>query len=90
MCFSKKVPSSSLMAVVCSLFPFLSVVSLHHLSHEFLTKRKSRCFPESVDDAGVVSYLWEKVDGPFWKPEGPVDTPVLQLQNLSPGEYTFK
>ncbi|XP_056126835.1 dyslexia-associated protein KIAA0319 isoform X3 [Rhinichthys klamathensis goyatoka] len=45
---------------------------------------------ESVDDVGVVSYLWEKVDGPFWKPEGPVDTPVLQLENLSPGEYTFK
>ncbi|XP_056126834.1 dyslexia-associated protein KIAA0319 isoform X2 [Rhinichthys klamathensis goyatoka] len=45
---------------------------------------------QSVDDVGVVSYLWEKVDGPFWKPEGPVDTPVLQLENLSPGEYTFK
>ncbi|CAM4702992.1 unnamed protein product [Leuciscus chuanchicus] len=45
---------------------------------------------QSVDDVGVVSYLWEKVDGPFWKPEGPVDTPVLQLQNLSPGEYTFR
>ncbi|XP_016132122.1 dyslexia-associated protein KIAA0319-like [Sinocyclocheilus grahami] len=45
---------------------------------------------QSVDDAGIVSYLWEKVDGPFWQPEGPVDTPVLQLQNLSPGEYTFK
>jgi len=43
-----------------------------------------------VDDVEVVSYLWEKVDGPFWKPEGPVDTPVLQLLNLSPGEYTFK
>ncbi|XP_026139541.1 dyslexia-associated protein KIAA0319 isoform X2 [Carassius auratus] len=45
---------------------------------------------QSVDDVGIVSYLWEKVDGPFWKPEGPVDTPVVQLQNLSPGEYTFK
>uniref|UniRef100_A0A8C0YBF2 MANSC domain-containing protein n=1 Tax=Cyprinus carpio carpio TaxID=630221 RepID=A0A8C0YBF2_CYPCA len=45
---------------------------------------------QSVDDAGIVSYLWEKVDGPLWKPEGPVDTPVLQLQNLLPGEYTFK
>ncbi|XP_059364191.1 dyslexia-associated protein KIAA0319-like [Carassius carassius] len=45
---------------------------------------------QSMDDAGIVSYLWKKVDGPFWKPEGPVDTPVLQLQNLSPGEYTFK
>ncbi|XP_016428114.1 dyslexia-associated protein KIAA0319-like isoform X3 [Sinocyclocheilus rhinocerous] len=45
---------------------------------------------QSMDDAGIVSYLWEKVDGPFWKPEGLVDTPVLQLQNLSPGEYTFK
>lgn len=76
------------MAVVCSLCLFLSVVSLHR--HEFLTKRKSRCFPESMDDAGIVSYLWEKADGPFWKPEGPVDRPVLQLQNLSPGEYTFK
>ncbi|XP_016094619.1 dyslexia-associated protein KIAA0319 isoform X2 [Sinocyclocheilus grahami] len=45
---------------------------------------------QSMDDAGIVSYLWEKVDGPFWKPEGLVDAPVLQLQNLSPGEYTFK
>uniref|UniRef100_A0A8C2CGB2 Si:ch73-215d9.1 n=1 Tax=Cyprinus carpio TaxID=7962 RepID=A0A8C2CGB2_CYPCA len=45
---------------------------------------------QSVDDAGIVSYLWEKVDGPLWKPEGPVDTPVLQLQNLLPGDYTFK
>ncbi|KAL1259784.1 hypothetical protein QQF64_010361 [Cirrhinus molitorella] len=45
---------------------------------------------QSVDDAGIVTYLWEKVDGPFWKPEGPVDTSVLRLQNLSPGEYTFK
>ncbi|XP_059424227.1 dyslexia-associated protein KIAA0319-like isoform X4 [Carassius carassius] len=45
---------------------------------------------QSVDDVGIVSYLWEKVDGPFWKPAGPVDTTLLQLQNLSPGEYTFK
>uniref|UniRef100_A0A8C1SWC9 Si:ch73-215d9.1 n=1 Tax=Cyprinus carpio TaxID=7962 RepID=A0A8C1SWC9_CYPCA len=45
---------------------------------------------QSVDDTGIVSYLWEKVDGPLWKPEGPVDTPVLQLQNLLPGDYTFK
>ncbi|XP_051999527.1 dyslexia-associated protein KIAA0319 isoform X1 [Xyrauchen texanus] len=44
---------------------------------------------QSSDDAGIVSYLWEKVDGPLWKSEGPVDTPVLQLQNLLSGEYTF-
>uniref|UniRef100_A0A8C2H178 Si:ch73-215d9.1 n=1 Tax=Cyprinus carpio TaxID=7962 RepID=A0A8C2H178_CYPCA len=70
----------------------VSVKAMHYMfmCHEFLTKHTSRCFPESVDDAGIVSYLWEKVDGPLWKPEGPVDTPVLQLQNLLPGDYTFK
>lgn len=45
---------------------------------------------QSSDDAGIVSYLWEKVNGPLWKPEGPVDTAVLQLQNFLPGEYTFR
>ncbi|KAI7806175.1 dyslexia-associated protein KIAA0319 isoform X1 [Triplophysa rosa] len=45
---------------------------------------------QSLDDAGIVSYLWEKVNGPVWKPDGPVDTPVLQLHNLLPGEYTFR
>nr|XP_021322651.1 dyslexia-associated protein KIAA0319 isoform X3 [Danio rerio] len=45
---------------------------------------------ESMDDAGIVSYLWKKVDGPFWTPEGPVNKPVLQLKNLLPGEYTFE
>ncbi|XP_073728419.1 dyslexia-associated protein KIAA0319 isoform X1 [Misgurnus anguillicaudatus] len=45
---------------------------------------------QSMDDDGIVSYLWEEVDGPLWEPEGPVDTPVLLLQNLSPGEYSFR
>ncbi|XP_072536186.1 dyslexia-associated protein KIAA0319 [Salminus brasiliensis] len=45
---------------------------------------------QSSDDTGVVSYLWEQVDGPLWKSEAPMDTPVLCLQNVSPGEFTFK
>ncbi|XP_066538616.1 dyslexia-associated protein KIAA0319 isoform X2 [Hoplias malabaricus] len=45
---------------------------------------------QSSDDKGVVSYLWEQVDGPPWKSEEAVDTPVLRLQNFSPGEYTFR
>ncbi|KAI4873982.1 hypothetical protein NFI96_032060, partial [Prochilodus magdalenae] len=46
--------------------------------------------PESSDDTGVVSYLWEQVDGPPWKSDAPMDVPVLRLQNTPPGEYTFK
>ncbi|XP_062848175.1 dyslexia-associated protein KIAA0319 [Trichomycterus rosablanca] len=44
----------------------------------------------STDNIGIVNYLWEQIDGPLWKSKGPMDTPVLTLQNLSPGEYTFK
>uniref|UniRef100_A0A8B9H2Y6 Si:ch73-215d9.1 n=1 Tax=Astyanax mexicanus TaxID=7994 RepID=A0A8B9H2Y6_ASTMX len=42
------------------------------------------------DDTGVVGYLWEQVDGPLWKSEAPMDTPVLRLQNITAGEYTFR
>uniref|UniRef100_A0A8B9H2J6 Si:ch73-215d9.1 n=1 Tax=Astyanax mexicanus TaxID=7994 RepID=A0A8B9H2J6_ASTMX len=45
---------------------------------------------QSSDDTGVVGYLWEQVDGPLWKSEAPMDTPVLRLQNITAGEYTFR
>ncbi|XP_053091118.1 dyslexia-associated protein KIAA0319 isoform X2 [Pangasianodon hypophthalmus] len=45
---------------------------------------------QSSDDSGIVSYLWEQVDGPLWNSDGPMNTPVLTLQNISPGDYTFR
>ncbi|XP_046702970.1 dyslexia-associated protein KIAA0319 isoform X2 [Silurus meridionalis] len=45
---------------------------------------------QSSDDSGIVSYLWEQVDGPLWSREGPMNTPVLALQNIYPGDYTFR
>ncbi|XP_060725815.1 dyslexia-associated protein KIAA0319 [Tachysurus vachellii] len=45
---------------------------------------------QSFDDSGIVSYLWEQVDGPLRTSDVPLNTPVLALQNLSPGDYTFR
>ncbi|KAL6489059.1 hypothetical protein MHYP_G00028000 [Metynnis hypsauchen] len=45
---------------------------------------------QSSDDTGVVSYLWEQIDGPVWESDVPMDTPVLRLQDTPPGEYTFR
>ncbi|XP_058252466.1 dyslexia-associated protein KIAA0319 isoform X2 [Hemibagrus wyckioides] len=45
---------------------------------------------QSSDDSGIVSYLWEQVDGPLRTSDGPINTPVLALQNISPGDYTFR
>lgn len=45
---------------------------------------------ESSDDSGIVSYLWEQVDGPLRTSDGPINTPVLALHNISPGDYTFR
>ncbi|XP_076827673.1 dyslexia-associated protein KIAA0319 isoform X2 [Brachyhypopomus gauderio] len=45
---------------------------------------------QSSDDKGVVRYVWEQVSGPLWEGVAPMDTPVLRLQSISPGEYTFK
>ncbi|KAK3571450.1 hypothetical protein QTP86_012078 [Hemibagrus guttatus] len=45
---------------------------------------------QSSDDSGIVSYLWEQVDGPLRTSDGPMDTPVLALQNISPGDYTYR
>lgn len=45
---------------------------------------------ESSDDSGIVNYMWEQVDGPLWHSDGPLNTPVLALQNISPGDYTFR
>ncbi|XP_031214885.1 dyslexia-associated protein KIAA0319 homolog isoform X1 [Mastomys coucha] len=45
---------------------------------------------QSTDDTEIVSYHWEEVDGPFLGEAFPADTPVLQLSNLDPGNYTFR
>ncbi|XP_017314573.1 dyslexia-associated protein KIAA0319 [Ictalurus punctatus] len=45
---------------------------------------------QSSDDSGIVSYLWEQVDGPLWNSDGPMNTSVLKLQNIPPGDYTFR
>ncbi|CAB3383148.1 Hypothetical predicted protein [Cloeon dipterum] len=45
----------------------------------------------SSDDEGVVSYQWELTQGPLGYALAPVDSPMLQLHNLSiPGEYSFR
>lgn len=47
-------------------------------------------FVESTDDAKIVSYHWEEVDGPVLGEVFPADAPVLRLLNLDPGNYTFR
>nr|XP_048284074.1 dyslexia-associated protein KIAA0319 homolog [Myodes glareolus] len=45
---------------------------------------------QSTDDAKIVSYHWEEVDGPVLGEVFPADAPVLRLLNLDPGNYTFR
>ncbi|KAM9488878.1 dyslexia-associated protein KIAA0319 isoform 2-T2 [Clarias gariepinus] len=45
---------------------------------------------QSSDDSGIVSYLWEQVEGPLRNSEGLMNNSVLTLQNISPGDYTFR
>ncbi|XP_066597643.1 dyslexia-associated protein KIAA0319-like protein [Prorops nasuta] len=44
----------------------------------------------SKDDDKVISYHWELQQGPIGYQPNLVDTPTLQLDNLIPGNYTFK
>ncbi|XP_061050858.1 dyslexia-associated protein KIAA0319 homolog isoform X1 [Eubalaena glacialis] len=44
----------------------------------------------STDDTKIVSYHWEEVNGPFQEEKTSADTPILQLSNLVPGNYTFR
>ncbi|XP_076756183.1 dyslexia-associated protein KIAA0319 [Xylocopa sonorina] len=44
----------------------------------------------SKDDDRVISYHWELQQGPIGYHPNLVDTPTLQLDNLIPGNYTFK
>ncbi|XP_029033013.1 dyslexia-associated protein KIAA0319 [Osmia bicornis bicornis] len=44
----------------------------------------------SKDDDRVISYHWELQQGPIGYQPNLVDTPTLQLDNLIPGNYTFK
>nr|XP_038951813.1 dyslexia-associated protein KIAA0319 homolog isoform X3 [Rattus norvegicus] len=45
---------------------------------------------QSTDDAEIVSYHWEEVDGPFLGEAFLDDSPLLRLSNLDPGNYTFR
>lgn len=44
----------------------------------------------SKDDDRITSYRWELQQGPIGYHPNLVDTPTLQLDNLIPGNYTFK
>ncbi|KAJ7338580.1 hypothetical protein JRQ81_012482 [Phrynocephalus forsythii] len=44
---------------------------------------------QSTDDAKIVSYHWEEIEGPL-REKASADTPVLHLSNLIPGNYTFR
>uniref|UniRef100_G1SDT5 KIAA0319 n=1 Tax=Oryctolagus cuniculus TaxID=9986 RepID=G1SDT5_RABIT len=45
---------------------------------------------QSTDDAEIVSYRWEEVGGPLLGPQASVDSPLLHLSNLAPGNYTLR
>ncbi|XP_048204335.1 dyslexia-associated protein KIAA0319 homolog isoform X2 [Perognathus longimembris pacificus] len=45
---------------------------------------------QSTDDTEIVSYHWEEVHGPFLEGKLSLDSPVLHLSNLLPGNYTFR
>ncbi|ESO82295.1 hypothetical protein LOTGIDRAFT_176294, partial [Lottia gigantea] len=44
----------------------------------------------STDDDKIVKYHWEEVNGPLQEHSISGDSSMLKLQNLSPGNYTFK
>jgi dyslexia-associated protein KIAA0319-like protein len=45
----------------------------------------------SKDDDGVTSYHWELTQGPLGYAPTLIDSPTLQLHNLSlPGNYSFR
>uniref|UniRef100_A0A4X1VLE8 KIAA0319 n=1 Tax=Sus scrofa TaxID=9823 RepID=A0A4X1VLE8_PIG len=45
---------------------------------------------QSTDDTKIVSYHWEEINGPFREEKTSAESPVLQLSNLLPGNYTFR
>ncbi|XP_008051516.1 dyslexia-associated protein KIAA0319 homolog, partial [Carlito syrichta] len=45
---------------------------------------------QSTDDTNIMSYHWEEIHGPFIEEKITVDSPVLHLSNLVPGNYTFR
>ncbi|XP_016287233.1 dyslexia-associated protein KIAA0319 homolog isoform X1 [Monodelphis domestica] len=45
---------------------------------------------QSTDDTKIVSYHWEEIQGPQREQKVSVDSAVLQLSNLVPGNYTFR
>lgn len=45
---------------------------------------------DSTDDDKVVAWHWEEVKGPLREEKVSANTPVLTLNNLVPGNYTFK
>ncbi|XP_042318512.1 dyslexia-associated protein KIAA0319 homolog isoform X3 [Sceloporus undulatus] len=45
---------------------------------------------QSTDDAKIVSYHWQEIEGPQRERKASADTPVLHLSNLVPGNYTFR
>ncbi|XP_062342948.1 dyslexia-associated protein KIAA0319-like protein [Osmerus eperlanus] len=44
---------------------------------------------QSTDDDKVVAWHWEEVKGPLREEKVSEDTPILTLNNLVPGNYTF-
>ncbi|XP_033072271.1 dyslexia-associated protein KIAA0319 homolog isoform X1 [Trachypithecus francoisi] len=45
---------------------------------------------QSTDDTEIVSYHWEEINGPFIEEKTSVDSPILRLSNLDPGNYSFR
>uniref|UniRef100_A0A2I3G2K9 KIAA0319 n=1 Tax=Nomascus leucogenys TaxID=61853 RepID=A0A2I3G2K9_NOMLE len=45
---------------------------------------------QSTDDTEIVSYHWEEINGPFIEEKTSVDSPILRLFNLDPGNYSFR
>uniref|UniRef100_A0A8C4LHG9 KIAA0319 n=1 Tax=Equus asinus asinus TaxID=83772 RepID=A0A8C4LHG9_EQUAS len=45
---------------------------------------------QSTDDANIVSYHWEEMNGPLGEEKMSADSPVLRLSNLVPGNYSFR
>ncbi|KAJ8402788.1 hypothetical protein AAFF_G00364600 [Aldrovandia affinis] len=45
---------------------------------------------QSTDDDKIVSYHWEEVAGPPREIKASVDTAILHLSDLEPGNYTFR